>query len=246
MKILLLDIETYPNLVHCWGLWDQNVSINQIITPGYTLCYAAKWYGETGWFFDSVNNSTTKKMLKGLHALLEEADAVIHYNGDRFDIPTINKDFLLLGYTPPSPAKQMDLLKTVKLKFKFPSNKLDYVSQALGVGKKAKHEGHELWIKCGQGDKTAWKTMEEYNVQDVLLLEKLYEKLIPWVKNHANYSLFNTGQLVCPHCGGNHYQKRGSYHTATSVFQRYRCVDCGTWFRDNKKLNSKAYKTQEL
>ena len=31
MKILLLDIETTPMQVYAWGLWDQNISIDQII-----------------------------------------------------------------------------------------------------------------------------------------------------------------------------------------------------------------------
>lgn len=246
MKILLLDIETYPNLVHTWGLWQQNVAINQIITPGYTLCYAAKWLGEDGVYFDSIYMSKQDMFLNGLHKLLEEADAVVHYNGDNFDIPTINREFIIAGITPPSPSKQMDLLKTVKLKFKFPSNKLDYVAQALGVGKKVKHEGHELWIKCGENDPDAWATMMEYNINDVILLEKVYNILRPWIKGHVNYSLKADNALVCPHCGSKKHQKRGFTHTLTSRFQRYRCSDCGTWFKDNVILNRNEYKTSEI
>jgi DNA polymerase elongation subunit (family B) len=246
MKILLLDIETAPNLVHSWGLWEQNIGINQIIKAGYTLCYAAKWYESNEVCFDSINQSSPKKMLKGLHALLEEADAVVHYNGDKFDIPTINKDFVSFGLLPPSPAKQMDLLKTVKLKFRFPSNKLDYVAQALGLGKKVKHEGHELWIKCMEGDADAWKRMETYNIQDVLLLEQLYTKIKPWIKHHVNYSLHSAGNLVCPRCGSTKHQKRGFTNTLASRFQRYQCSNCGGWFKDNIILNRKDYKTSEI
>ena len=42
-KILSLDIETAPAKVYCWGLWDQNIGINQIVEDGYVLCWCAKW-----------------------------------------------------------------------------------------------------------------------------------------------------------------------------------------------------------
>ena len=148
MKILLLDIETAPNVVHVWGLWKQNVGINQILDSGYVMCWAAKWVGEQDILFDSVAKSGTVKMLSGVYKLLNQADAVIHYNGSRFDIPTLNKEFVLQGWVPPEPYKQIDLLKVTRSQFKFPSNKLDYIARALGVGQKVKHAGHELWIRC--------------------------------------------------------------------------------------------------
>jgi DNA polymerase III epsilon subunit-like protein len=96
--------------------------------------------------FSSILNGK-KTMLKKIHSLLDECDAVIHYNGTRFDIPTLNKEFLEAGMPPPSPYHQIDLLKTSRKEFRFPSNKLDYVARALGLGQKTKHEGFELWIK---------------------------------------------------------------------------------------------------
>ena len=170
MKILLLDIETSPNTAHVWGLWQQNVSINQLMESSYVLCYAAKWLNSDEMLFDSVQQSKPKAMLKGIHGLLNEADAVVHYNGTKFDIPTLNKEFLLHRYAPPSPYKQIDLLRVVRSQFRFPSNKLDYVAQRLGLGQKHAHEGHELWVKCMNGDKDAWKRMADYNIQDVILL----------------------------------------------------------------------------
>jgi DNA polymerase elongation subunit (family B) len=235
MRILLLDIETSPNTVHCWGLWQQNVSINQIMESSKTLCYAAKWLGEDDIYFDSVHQSKPKTMLKGIHALLESADAVIHYNGTKFDIPTLNKEFLLTKLLPPSPYKQIDLLRVVRSNFRFPSNKLDYVSQRLGLGKKHAHEGHDLWVKCMNGDKDAWKRMEEYNIQDVVLLESLYDNLLPWIKNAPNRNLYQdiTG---CPTCGSTHLQKRGTAVSTTGSYQRYQCRDCGSWAQGTKSI----------
>ena len=233
MKILHLDIESSPNTAHVWGLWQQNVSINQLMESSYVLCYAAKWEGEEDLFFDSVHQSKPKAMLKGIHGLLDSADAVVHYNGTKFDIPTLNKEFILHGFNPPSPYKQVDLLRVVRSNFRFPSNKLDYVAQRLGLVSKHEHEGHALWVKCMNGDKDTWKRMEEYNIQDVVLLESLYHKLLPWIKTHPNRNLF-TDDVVCPTCGSNHLQKRGTAISTTGTYQRYQCKGCGSWSQGTK------------
>ena len=238
-KILLLDIETSPNLAHVWGIWQQNVGLNQLLESSKTLCYAAKWLGEDEVMFSSIFHTSRKRMLKTIHQLIDEADAVIHYNGTKFDMPTLNKEFLLEGMPPPSPVKHIDLLQVAKKQFRFVSNKLDYVSQALGLGKKTEHMGHELWIRCMNKDSEAWAKMEEYNINDVVLLEKVYEKFKPWIKHHLNLSTVHNDQ-VCPNCGGHHYQRRGYAYTAISKFQRFQCVDCGNWFRGNKNLREKS------
>lgn len=231
MKILLLDIETAPNTAHVWGLFKQNVSINQLMESSYVLCWAAKWYKSKEVMFNSVYKTSPQEMLLEIHALLDEADAVIHYNGTKFDIPTLNKEFLLHGLPPPAPYKQIDLLKTARNQFKFPSNKLDYVAKALGFDGKVKHIGHELWINCMAGNKQSWKDMEEYNKHDVVLLEKVYKELLPWVKSHANYSLYNDKSNCCPHCGSTKYHRRGFAYTSVGKYQRFQCNKCNTWFR---------------
>ena len=235
MKILLLDIETSPMTAYVWGIWDQNISPNHIIDSSEILCCAAKWLGEKEIMFDSVHNSKPKKMLKGIYDLLNDADAVIHYNGTKFDIPTLNKEFLLHSFTPPSPYKQIDLLRVARSQFRFPSNKLDYVAQRLGLGKKTAHAGMELWTKCMEGDDESWKIMEKYNKQDVTLLENVYHRILPWIKHHPNYNLYADGH-VCPTCASTKLHKRGTAVTTTSTYQRYQCKDCGTWSQGTKSL----------
>lgn len=240
MKILALDIETAPNLVHVWGLWQQNVGLPQIIDSGYVLSCAAKWIGDDEIVFFSGYHNGHKKMLKSIHKLIDEADAVVHFNGTKFDMPTLNKEFLLYDLAPPAPYKQIDLLRTARGQFRFPSNKLDYIAQALGLGKKVKHIGHELWIRCMQDDPEAWEMMKEYNIQDVVLLEKVYWHFLPWIKGHPNHSLYGKDSLVCPNCGGKHHHKRGFQYTNSCKYQRFQCQDCGDWFRDTKNIGHKA------
>jgi len=241
MKILLLDIETAPNLVHVWGLWGQNVGTNQIIDSGYVMCWAAKWYGEDEVFFDSIYRSKPKKMIKSIHKLIDEADAVVHYNGSKFDMPTLNKEFLMFGLNPPSPVKQIDLLRTTRRQFKFPSNKLDYIAKVLGLGQKTHHKGHQLWIDCMNKDQEAWVIMEEYNINDVILLERVYDRLLPWITNHPNVSVHDDIVCGCPHCGSTRHQRRGTAITKAGKYQRYQCKDCGSWFRSvrNEGLSMK-------
>jgi DNA polymerase elongation subunit (family B) len=186
----------------------------------------------------SVHEDGRTAMLEYMHALLEEADAVVHYNGARFDIPTLNKEFVLEGMTPPAPFKQIDLMRTVKRQFRFPSNKLDYVCGALGLGTKVEHKGHKLFIECMDGDPRAWKIMKRYNKQDVVILERLYYALLPWIYNHPNYNQFTKlgAKPVCVNCGGKHLQSRGTSKTKAYEYDRYQCVDCGAWSRGVKTI----------
>lgn len=235
MKILLLDIETAPNIAHVWGLWQQNVSLNQLQESSYVMCWAAKWLGDDEVFFNSFVGVSHKRMLAKIHKMLDEADAVIHYNGTKFDIPTLNKEFLKHKMSPPAPYKQIDLLRVARGQFRFPSNKLDYVASSLGLGSKHSHEGHSLWVKCMSKDKEAWEVMKQYNIQDVLILEKVYYALLPWIKNHPNINIYNGTTDKCSNCGGSHITKRGFAYSTVGKFQRYQCQDCGTWSKARTK-----------
>lgn len=233
MKILLLDIETSPNTAYVWGLWKQNVSLSQMIESSRTMCFAAKWLGDDNIIFHKEKkHANNKAMVKAAHKLLDKADAVIHFNGKKFDIPTLNKEFLLYGMNPPSPYHQIDLMVVAKSEFRFPSNKLQYIAGQLGVGGKVQHEGFELWVKCMAGEKEAWDKMEKYNRQDVFLLEDLYLKLRPWIKNHPNYPLYGDMEKKrCPKCNSSRLNYRGYYYTTTQTYRRLQCKDCGGWSR---------------
>jgi DNA polymerase elongation subunit (family B)/predicted RNA-binding Zn-ribbon protein involved in translation (DUF1610 family) len=233
LKILLLDIETAPNTAHVWGLWQQNVGLNQLMESSYVLCWAAKWLGKDETLFNSVEIDTYD-MLAQIHGMLDEADVVVHYNGTKFDIPTLNKEFILNDLSPPSPYYQVDLLRVARNQFKFASNKLAYVAEALGLTPKVKHIGHELWIRCMSGDPEAWAMMKQYNMGDVITLEEVYYKFLPWIKHHPNRAMYSDDKLICPNCGGKHYHSRGTMATRAGIYKRYSCQDCGTWFRGNK------------
>jgi uncharacterized protein YprB with RNaseH-like and TPR domain/predicted RNA-binding Zn-ribbon protein involved in translation (DUF1610 family) len=234
MKILFLDIETSPNQAYVWGLWKQNIGINQMIDSSRVMCWSAKWLGDKKIYYSGLNTDEHSVVIATMHALMEEADVIVTYNGDRFDIPTLKKEFLLHGFPPPAPSKSLDLFKVVRKQFKFPSNKLDYICQELGIGSKTKHTGFQLWVDCMNGDENAWKTMERYNKQDVRLLELLYNRLLGWLGRSINTNVYDDGHNSCPSCGSAHLQSRGFSKTLSGRSRRYQCVSCGSWSKSSK------------
>lgn len=166
--------------VYTWGLWDQNISIDQIIKSTEMLCFGARWLDGKKVVFKSVHHDGKKAMLEELHKLMDEADLLVGWNSAAFDHKHINREFIENGMVPPSPTKDLDLMTVTKANFLFPSNKLDYVAQKLGVGAKVKHSGFKLWLRCMDGDNKAWAEMKKYQLQDVNLLVDLYDLLLPW------------------------------------------------------------------
>lgn len=247
MNILLYDVETSPNLAQVFGLFNQNLSIKQVRESSRVICWAAKWYGKPKIYYNSIHKSPSFDMVDQLHGLLSEADAVCHYNGRSFDTKIMNREFLLHDLNPPEPSHEIDLLNVVRKRFKFPSNKLDFVCQELGLGGKTDHEGFELWVKCLEGDSAAWKRMERYNKNDVKMLEKLYEKLLPWIQTHPNHALYtDTDRPLCTNCGSAKVQSRGYDKTKTQMYRRFQCQECFTWLRSrfNETQNRENILTQ--
>ena len=234
MRILLLDIETRPLLGWVWGIWKQNISATQQLKEDWQIItWAAKWYGDDYTYYATAEGKKDdKECLEDLWHLLDEADVVIGHNGDKFDLPKINARFLQHGIKPPSPYKTIDTLKVAKANFRLTSNRLDYIAKFLGYGGKVETGGMDLWIKCMEGDRAAWKQMLIYNIHDVQLLEWVYEELRPWIKGHPNVALYTEGEdTICPACGSNHIHYRGFAYTPVGKYQRFVCNDCGKWGR---------------
>lgn len=241
-RILLLDIETAPNKAYFWGgTWKVNINPDWIEANGHVLCWTAKWLGEKESTFLRLKDGKHKSLLGPIHRMLNEADAVVHYNGQKFDIPTLNKEFLTHGFTPPSPYKQIDLLLTMREGFKFPSNKLDYICKTLDLGEKLRHQGADLWMDCMDDKPEAWAIMESYNRRDVDLLETLYRRILPWIKKHPNRAALS-GMEICVYCASHNIREDRKYTANQLTYKQYNCKDCGGWFRGTKSINPRNEK----
>ncbi len=239
-KILTLDIENSPNLAYVWDLWEQTVSPTngQLLEARSVISFAAKWYGQRKVEFYSDFHDGHDEMLAQAHRLLCEADIVVHYNGLAFDMKHLRTQFALAGMAPHSPVREVDLYRVVRARFKFPSNKLDYVAQVLELGGKASTGGFQLWRDCLDGDELAWAKMRRYNKQDVVLTEKLYDRLRPWIPNHPHLGLYAGEERACDKCGSTDLKPAGLNTTAVTRYAQYQCQVCGGFSRMNHRKAS--------
>ena len=236
-RILMFDIETAPNLSYTWEKWETNVIEHQ--RDWYMLSFAYKWLGDSkvhayalpdfhGYKKDMENDHM---LIQKLWDLFNEADIIIAHNGDEFDIKKTNARFLYHGMLPPKQYKTIDTKKVAKSNFKFDSNSLNDLGKQLGVGVKMDTGGFATWKGCMTGNLKAWERMVKYNKVDVELLESVYMKLRPWIKNFPITHVYDGS---CYHCGSNHLQSRGHQVTRTATYKRYQCQDCGAWIKGDK------------
>lgn len=238
-KILVLDIETAPLRTYVWGIWNQNVGINQIDTDWFCLTWAAKWLFEDKVYSAAVTgkeakSQNDKRIMKSLWALVNEADIVIAHNAVKFDIPKINSRFVIHKMQPPLPYEIIDTLKHVRKQFGFVSNKLDYVNKLLNLPRKQETGGFELWEKCYKGDEAGIKKMLDYNIQDVRILEETYLRIRAWIKPHPpmNLHILDETQSRCPSCGHSDLTEHGKkYVTTANAYELLRCNNCGATSR---------------
>jgi hypothetical protein len=231
MKILIYDIETRPMVVTSWGLFKPYLTHENILQESGLISAAFKWLGEKqvqATQVDPKKPADDSKCVKDLHGALSAADVIVAHNGDKFDLRKFNARAIVHGLDPLPPIPTIDTMKVARKYFSFNSNRLDYLGHFLGVGRKL-HTDYGLWLEVMNGDKASLDKMVRYNKQDVLLLEKVYLKLRPYIRNHPNANLHTSGGC-CPNCGGNRTQKRGFLYARTTQRQRFQCMDCKAWF----------------
>jgi len=246
-KILFIDIETAPAKVYTFQLRDVTIGIEQIIQDSYMLCWSAKWFHSSKMLFDSIINypgafkkdpTNELNIAKTIWKLLDEADIVVAHNGNSFDVKWINSVFLKYGLPPPSSYQTIDTVRASRRHFYQISHRLAFLTHKHAIGDKMKHEGFSLWPKCMSGDKQAWKTMLKYNKNDVVILEKWYVKIRPYISNHPKLSLYtNNGKVMsCESCESKKFKKKGFLYTRCNKYQRYICLDCGRNTKDPKPI----------
>jgi len=232
-KILIFDIETAPMRAYVWGRWKQNIHLEQTISEWFALSWSAKWLNNPNIMSDVLTPAEVlveddKRIIKSMWKLFNEADILISHNGSRFDVPKMNSRFVLHGLNPPYPYRQIDTLTTARKEFGFSSNKLDALAGYFGIEHKS-DTNFNLWVRCLQGEQEALNYMEEYNIKDVVILEEVYKRLRPWMKNHPNLGLYVENEdETCPHCGSTNVADTGTFsYTNVSKFSNVRCLDCG-------------------
>ena len=231
-KILIFDLETAPMQAYVWGRWKQYISLDQTVSEWFIICWSAKWLYSTEVFGDVLTseeavNEDDSRIVKSLWKLINEADIVVAHNGNKADIPWMNTRFILNNLNPPKPYFSIDTCLVARKQFNFSSNKLDALATYFGLSNKI-DTNFKLWKNCLKGDKEALSYMLEYNKMDVKILEEIYLKLRPWIKNHPNISNITSSRHSCPYCGREELKEipGKSYFTSVNEYKLYRCNHC--------------------
>lgn len=227
--------------VLAWRLGERNWNPDNILRDGCILGYGYKWLFQPGAVAKVLTPKEAiaqddKRIVQDIWNILEKADIVIAHNGDYFDFPWVNAQFLKHGLPVPSPYQTVDTRTAAKKAFRFPSYKLDYIAKRLGLPTKY-HTDFDLWKQCREGNPAALEYMRNYNEQDIYVLEDVYVALRPWIK-HPNMSLYvvvEGDMYVCPHCGSDDFDPAKKYRTPAGVFDSFRCNNCGAVGRWHKR-----------
>lgn len=234
MKRLFIDIETSPNVVLSWRVgYKIRIDPDNILKERAIICGCWKWQHEKavhGITWDKEQND--KPVVDKFVELMSEADEVVAQNGDNFDIPWLKTRFLFHGGQSLPRIKTVDTLQWAKRNLYFNSNKLDYMAGYLGIGRKI-HTEFGLWkeIVLNQNQKSLEKMMV-YCKQDIILLQKVWERLQLLVapKTH-NAVLLNGEKWQCPRCASDNVITSKKKVTAAGTIQhQMQCKKCGGFF----------------
>lgn len=251
--ILLFDVENAPSIVATFGRFKQTHSIDSVLEEGgWLISLAWQWYGNPAVNSavltpDEALNRDDSRLVALLWELFEFADIVCYQNGDNFDLPLFKTRCILNGLKPPKTVKTIDTLKIAKT-LKFNSNRLDGLGKQLGVGRKIKHDGIDLWVRCMEGDEKSLEDMRAYNEGDIELLRQVYDEIKaynPQTPNMAHY--YNDNEKRCPACGSvNVVETDNKIYTPVSEFSEVVCSDCGHRSRTRQATNTKEKRNNLL
>lgn len=244
-KILIFDVETAPMQAYVWSRWKQNISLDATISEWFMLCWSAKWLYSNEIISDVLTseealNEDDSRIVRHLWELVNEADIICAYNGKKADVKWMNSRFIVHNLHPPKPYFIIDPCETVRKHFGFSSNKLDALAGYFNIPHKME-TSFQLWKDCLAGDSISLTYMSTYCSQDIKILEEVYLKLRPWIKNHPNIgNIENTQEECCSFCSSKNIDpiKNKYYYTSVGKYPIYRCKECGGISRGRKSLNN--------
>lgn len=246
-KILVLDIETTRALVETFSLFTRFIHHDRVRRPSRILCFAARWHGQTRTSFASCWRDDDEegylRLVRQLWGMLDEADAVVTYNGDRFDLQWVEAEGVRLGLGRPAPYRSIDLIKISKRRFRagLLNLRLDWSARHWLHDEKTNHGGTDLWDDIRYGKtaqrRAAEKLMKTYNIHDVELTDELFVKMLPWAGiNLALYRADPDSEVLrCTKCGSSEVTRLAKRATTTAFsYHLYRCKSCSAVSRGKR------------
>lgn len=240
-KRLFFDIEVAPNIGMFWESgYKKTILPDSIIKERAIICICYKWEDdeEVQWLTWDKRQSD-KIMLTKFVKVANEADEIVGHNGDKFDLAWIRTRCLFHGVTMFPKYVTIDTLKISRSKFKFNSNKLDYIAKFLKIGGKT-HTDYSMWTDILiKNDRKQLDKMVDYCVNDVHILEAVYKAMANHIEPKTHFGMiFGSSKMECPECGSDEYTMQGKiYHSGGTCRQRYRCKTCNKMYCHNEKKN---------
>lgn len=210
------------------------------VRPWFMMSFSYKWRGEKKIHYHCLADYPNfhkdihddRALVADLHRLIySKADCLVAHNGDRFDQRKTKARFLRHGLLPPPPIKTIDTLKIARRVFKLDSNRLNDIGEYLGLGGKYVTK-KDLWLRCYNGDRVAYREMGTYNKRDVDLLEQVHDRISCW---NPNPPVLMSGEC-CPSCQSFNVNRRGWNIAKKSRAARMQCQDCGQWFCGKREM----------
>ena len=249
-RILILDIETFPQTQLRWRYWEDGPPFHTI-EPNVVAAVAYRWVGaKTKAKVVSLNQSpnyvgsplgrplwSDQWLLAEIFDTVCEADFVVAHYGLGFDRPMLEARLWEHDIGPFPPNNWIDSKKEISkfLRGSGYSMALGNLAEWLELGAKLE-TNKSLWLNCMKGVQKSWREMRSYAKQDVDILHDLFLSAGPYMRTTVfNMGHWYPGEAVCTWCGSDDLEKRGFYYTSASKFQQYLCKNCGHWPRSRTR-----------
>jgi len=236
---LFFDIETSPNIGLFWEAgYKKNITTDNIIKERAIICICYKWEDEKEVYslqWDSKQNDKT--MLTKFIEVANTSNEMVGHNGDKFDLAWIRTRCLFHKIDMFPNYVTIDTLKVARSKFRFQSNRLNYIAEFLGLGGKIKTE-YNLWKDILlRNDKIAMEKMIKYCKKDVTLLEQVFKALRGHMIPKTHYGVvFGADRGTCPECGSEDLTRNNKVITATGLTRiQYKCKTCNHYHSKTDK-----------
>ena len=223
-KILFFDIES--------------AGVNALKSDlGFVIMVGYKWAHEPDVKIDVIHRRDLRKfddreLLTRFSKRFEKADICVAHFGSVFDRRFIQGRLLINKLPPIPPTRMRDTCMIARSAANFSSNRLKHLAKILDLkNQKLDNNWPIAWFKVMQGDMDHLRALADYCKGDVLALEDLYNRLLPFDNAHPR---IYADRSVCGKCGSR-VQYRGIAYVNNNQYRRYQCIK-GHWGREMNKI----------
>lgn len=236
-RIFVWDLEFHATQTRWFGLK---------IYPGYIICFCCKELGKSKMTTLSMlthpgkDPTDDRKLVRAIGNHLRQADLHIFHYGSSCDYKFIQTQLMKYGFPPlPHPPMMVDTCKVAQTKLGLKSNSLKTLAEFFKLPIQKMPMTEEEWYKAFAGDKRLLKKTERRCRSDVLITEKIYEKLRPLMTNHPDMSRLIGKTKGCPACSSLFRRANGLRASSKTTYRRVVCLNCGYWDQEVVKRGEK-------